>query len=312
MKTFFAVLGYATTITTVLGVLFGFQSIVDLPLLWQIISVILLFSLAILTMILIKKEDKKRVAENEILINEINKNKAYVLAIPKISKAISVFVNGYKTNTFLSNLKKLEDEIATIFSEIKGVPCCVTVKYFEANGTMCTKRSLINGKDRPDRGKLMDNKKKYPTLKSFLKANTDFSVLFEKLQLNKPRNVYFFSNDLINYIDYQNSLLEEDGYYRKVMKRGGSDAPREIKETLWPLEYKSTIVVPLTLMAERDEEELLETDVEPKLAGTLCIDSKEVEIFDELVDVGLLQSISETIFLYMNLNKRKRKTTAKP
>ncbi len=184
------------------------------------------------------------------------------------------------------------------------------MKYFDANGKMVTKRSSLNSKEREDRAKLFNPKNPNQFL---LTDNSDFKLIFENYKKDKVRNVCFFSNDLIIYPNYQNSLLKQDGYYKKLRNKGGTNAPRHIKETLWPLKYKSTIVVPIIPMIDKD---MIKTDnakngnkqdEAPLLAGTLCIDANEIDIFDEIIDVNLMQSFSETIFLYFNIDKKKWK-----
>jgi len=76
--------------------------------------------------------------------------------------------------------------------------------------------------------------------------------------------------------------------YRDLVNDYGGD-----KEEKWPLPYKSTIVVPLTLM-----ERQINNDEENTFIGTLCVDSLEKGVFDRGLDKIILQCLSEVIYIY--------------
>lgn len=239
-----------------------------------------------------------------------DKKVKYVYNFPKIIDAISDFINSYNSEKELIkyDLYVLLGKISDIYRDLKGVDVTLTVKLITIMDKDLSVRTFVRfpESDRPDREDFKTSK----SYEKFIEENTDFKTIYaSELNVKYAKELYFFCNDLVNYAvhnneKYYHSRLNESGYYKNtdLHNRNGKNI---MKEKLWCLPFKSTIVVPLGLMGKKPK------NGDFAFWGTLCIDANKKNVFNEEIDVKILQSIAETIFLRMKANKKRDFSSSK-
>lgn len=117
-----------------------------------------------------------------------------------------------------------------------------------------------------------------------IEENTAFSHFYNQSSSDKGR--YFFSNQLPEVENYQNTSIEF--YPHHAAKPNMTSADRR---KYWGLPYKSTIVVPVRRIDQNDYASII---------GFLCVDSTDESVFDEETQPVILQGIADGIYNSLN------------
>ena len=277
-------------------------------LLYLLLAVLSVFSLIIFFKFKKNKSDeiKKLNQINDDLSKQLKEEKLrYADKIPSLIAEISKFVNEDEKKKFKVSTQILVNEIANIFNEIKNVECCVTLKVFTKKEIMLKTLCRSNSSGRVNRETYIDVKKYY-SLDRFLSDNTDLDLMAKADGDNyEGKDLTFYSNDLINCSGYRHPLLlkqdQSGSSYHDKMNNfvGNEDEKENFKVSEWPLPYKSTITAPLCYMRQNiDSDKFF-------LAGTLCIDFNETNVLNEDIDIPIIQTMAET--LYINYNSALKK-----
>jgi hypothetical protein len=219
----------------------------------------------------------------------------YLKGIKYIMEELSDKTSFYKPEIIQKNserIDKLRNICATLsqgFQKISGYDydVCIKVitqKFSEKDNVSPLVTTLCRS----------SNSRTYNTSKDhYISKNTDFDSIF--LNIMKPDGVYFFDNKLPFLSNYQNTSFEiysENFTYKGIP----NETKKKQRLKIWPLPYRSTIVVPIVGASEKPEEINNQNLENKKLRGFLCIDSKNMNIFDEENDVSILKSAANMIY----------------
>jgi hypothetical protein len=164
---------------------------------------------------------------------------------------------------FLSLLRGFSTAVARAFTTTTGVKCRLTIKQVIVEDEVET--VYVQDLSRSE-GCRLD-----PALDS-VADNTDFEILLA------GDDNYFLSNDL--------EQLRKDGSYKNSHAQPGS-----------PLSYNSTVVWPIRKVFD-DIQSIFGLGVPSEwqdLLGFLCVDSNEVEVFDD-ADVQMGAAIADSLY----------------
>lgn len=168
------------------------------------------------------------------------------------------------------------DSISDIFTKIKGqrIGVCVKLLVKDEDGL-----PILISQAR-DTGSKNNGRKtgSYDETKHYLKSNSDFSFIHEK------GHSCFHSDDLANEENYTNTRLVEWSPPQKFPLI----PQRLLRRHCWPLQYISTIVVPIWPLNCNFENK-------DKLRGFLCVDSRKTKTFNKSADVEMLRGMAEEI-----------------
>lgn len=198
------------------------------------------------------------------------------------------------------NAKNITDElkqtcthISNSFSFIKGyhVGVCVKLMASADNSndaeviTLC--RDEKSEKKRPiDKGRRIGHK---------ILENTDFKFINEHIS---DEGCCYINNGIPFTVTYKNTrfsgqeLIFNENFFIKWFAR----------LFLWPLSYKSTLVLPIVPLSINEREA-------NKLRGFLCIDSSHLNSFNKSADFEILQGMSDALYnkideLYNSIDKQ--------
>ena len=192
----------------------------------------------------------------------------------------------------LGNLRKFCTYVAKAFSQITDSHCAVTIKllrYKQEEGTAFVEtfvRDYDSKLSRPSPESDRINKIKHKLI-----DNSDFSYIFDPKRDSELKNRVFFCNNLPCEIGYRNSRLDVEGINwapDDSIKMTEEEKKRRV--TLWPLPYKSTIVVPIVPYSTKK----LLSHVKPQ--GYLCIDSNHINAFDPKGDVEIVKGLADGLY----------------
>lgn len=183
---------------------------------------------------------------------------------------------GFKNFNLDKSVSKLSEycnRISKILTDLKGDRISMCIKYTNAIGedynemyvkTLCRDFESKKNREKVDADGNIDK----------ISENSDFEDLFVKL-LNKKdwQSVFFFANHLPQKHQYNNSHLDKS----EVPDEWNSWFSRNKK---WPLQYKSTIVVPIISGNNKN------------IYGYLCADSAKNRGFNKDYDVRLVQDLA--------------------
>lgn len=173
-------------------------------------------------------------------------------------------------NGIIKDLSDMCAAFAEAFEIIKKDKIGVCIKYLNKDATGLYVMDLCR-----DAHSLNERRSRYrEDVKDYIDHNTDFKAIFSKIDRSDDFNqLYYFQNNLVEKHQYSNTHL-----YDKELPSGLFSFFK--RRRLWPLLYRSTIVVPI-LGYDNSTVEVF-----------LCIDSKKLNGFSEKDDVPIVQHIS--------------------
>jgi hypothetical protein len=265
------------TIFGAIGLYIGFQKNPNFSLLqWLLISSSILFFFLFLLVLRFNIRNRRyKYAYSEInkafaVVNELNENE---IKINSLTNCIEHF------EIFCTHLSKT-------FELLTNRSCSVCIKIFEQSKKydVCTITFCRDNESKTSdkRVSIEEDKKNY----HFLRENTDFRFIFENINKDGEKYKYFFSNYLPLLDYYSNSRIDPEIYPPKCNIPLLKELIRLIR---WPLPYRSTITVPITLFSNRKINE-------GKIAGYLCVDSPRMGVFNNCFDVQILRGIADGIY----------------
>jgi hypothetical protein len=131
-----------------------------------------------------------------------------------------------------------------------------------------------------------DREQKIFAAKHWIKKNTDFTVLFDQLQLGTPAPDNFFCNNLPKIRDYMNTSIPE-GHVQRHSKLLPLDWYYRRKD--WVLPYRSTVVFRIAKLVEDKGRQSL------SIVGFLCVDANSTGTFSKN-EVSLIRSIADCLY----------------
>ena len=207
---------------------------------------------------------------------EKNSSKHYLIAHKKIQDIHYEIVSNYKKYKSYSLEKSVNElsivcfQIARLLTELRHHEVSVCVKYTNIKDDVYYVKTLCR-----DPSSYQIRKNLYDeSIQDDIDKNTDFKEIFKKIEEKKDwKDVYFFSNNLPQMHQYNNTHLNSDNLSDGFL----SFFSRNKK---WSLSYKSTIVVPVL------------SDDNKILFGYLCVDSPKIRGFNKKRDIRLVQDLA--------------------
>lgn len=286
MRIFISVLQFFFGILAAIGFFFGgfdkFEPEQKISLLFLCSVVFILATIALLIEFKVRREQSR-----------------YSVAIPKISIAISKFIGNYREEKMPINITQLLDEVSEIYKELKGAKCCLTIKNVSIDKDINTYTRSRNAEGEKKREEHLPNG--ILKLEHALSVSSDLNKIYSQIHSDHPRDVYFFSKNLL-FGDYNHPALNNE--YKLKLKRMRYLLPKFVRKyILWPIPFKSTIVVPIMAMTRLKGETNRLKIPNGHFAGTLCIYSDKFWVFNKKLDITLLQVLSEVIHVFVTAEK---------
>lgn len=241
-------------------------------------------------------EYKLQNIEYERLFQKNKEEQIYVKAHKEINAVFSIIYKMNMNNqdskeNILRSASDVCTKLAQIFSDLKGCKCNVCIKYLRSTdskkkedievATLVRDTYFSNDRDLIDKNK---------NIKHILSNNDDFWILFKKIGTLEGR--YFMSNSLPDREGYRNTSFLACGD-NTSLTYFHSNTPYEYKIKHWPLKYFSTLVVPIIIDIDG-------VSPEDSLLGFICVDSKEMNIFNEDIDPEILIGCGEALYSSIN------------
>lgn len=224
-----------------------------------------------------------------------NKNRRYKKAYKCINQAFSVVNELYENGSDINDLphclmvfRQFCSYISNAFKLITNRKCGTCIKFFKQGDnydacvfTLCRDTESItnDGRVPPDKDKT----------NHYISGNTDFKYIFENMENDEEIYRSYFSNYLPLKDFYLNTSIDSTKYPPKCNFPIIKEIIRLIK---WPLKYRSSITVPITLFSNQNI-------ARGKIAGYLCVDSPRMGTFSKKYDVEILRGIADGIYTPM-------------
>ncbi len=218
---------------------------------------------------------RKKVRYSEIYSN-INTGFAYLHSINRQHER--------QTDIILQNLSNLCDSLAEAFTKVYGERICVCIKFLIKDEQQ--RRVSVQTLVRDTYSKTLQRKTgTNDSTQHWLDGNSDFEFIYSNFDDDNIDTRYFHEAHLPICKDYKNTRLRSNW----MPKRSPVIFENITRRKLWPLKYRSTLVVPIVpLLADEQSKD--------KIRGFLCIDSSQEGRFNKGVDVDILRGVSDGLF----------------
>lgn len=218
---------------------------------------------------------RKKVRYSEIYSN-INTGFSYLHSINRQQEE--------RTDTILQNLSNLCDSLAEAFTKVYGEQICVCIKFLikdEQQRRVCVQTLVRDTYSKTIQRKTGTN----DSTQHWLDGNSDFEFIYSNFDDDNIDTRYFHEAHLPICKDYKNTRLHSNW----MSQRHITIFENTTRRRLWPLKYRSTLVVPIVpLLADEQSKD--------KIRGFLCIDSSKEGRFNKNVDVDILRGVSDGLF----------------
>lgn len=244
-----------------------------------------------------QKQEKLDYFENSHAKNDLIKKYNYYGEVLIALKDIFSQINKIKRNPntqkkdISNQLIRTSNRIKSIFEKRLNKTYSVSIKVIvKENGVTITENSEITTLIRDEESYFERKDHASNGNKHTIKENTCFNEILKNIEY--PNKSYFFSNNLINLVDYCNSSVKDYGTIPK-------DIDDQTRENYWTLPYKSEIVVPISPISYSSNTR------KNHFFGYLCIDCNERDGFHKKYDVhnllGLADGISDLLDKWLTL-----------
>ena len=128
------------------------------------------------------------------------------------------------------------------------------------------------------------------TTKHWIDANSDFEFIYNNFDNDNEETSYYLEQHLPTCRDYKNTRLKTGWKPRSFFlcpERYG-------RKWNWPLQYKSTLIVPIVPLIANDQSQ-------EAIRGFLCADSPSEGIFNKFYDVDIMKGVADGIYNQIDL-----------
>lgn len=203
--------------------------------------------------------------------------------------------------TIIQNLTYLCDSLANAFTNIYGKHIGVCIKFLVIDN----KRPLVQTLVRDSYSKTIQRKTgSSDKTNHWLDGNSDFDFIYSNFNNDNVDTSYFHESHLPICKDYKNTRLNTSW----MPKRNFPFFENIVRRRLWPLKYRSTLVVPIIPLQADDQ-------TQDRIRGFLCIDSDKEGCFKGFTDINILKGVSDGLFnqidLLYNLIQQKQTSDGK-
>ena len=187
----------------------------------------------------------------------------------------------------IQNLSNLCDSLAEAFMDIYGEHIGVCIKFIVDDN----KRPLVQTLVRDRYSKTCQRKTgSSDTTKHWLDGNSDFDFIYSNFNNDNVDTSYYYEPNLPTCKDYKNTRLKSSW----MPKRNLLFFENIVRRKMWPLKYRSTLVVPIVPL-QADEQS------QDKIRGFLCIDSPKEGYFKGTTDIHILKGVSDGLYNQIDL-----------
>jgi len=182
----------------------------------------------------------------------------------------------------IDGLVKLCNSISSAFTKVNGHQISVCIKFIEENdGGRGKVTTLVRDEKSTTKGR-----KTGPMDKTnhWLDQNSDFNFFYSNFDDDSVDTSYFYKTRLPIREGYLNTRLKNNWPPKKVKFLNNL-----IRRKNWPLNYKSTLVVPIVPLLANEQ-------LKSGLRGFLCLDSQKEVAFNQHVDVEILKGICDGLY----------------
>lgn len=190
-------------------------------------------------------------------------------------------MNSESISQIGQHLIDLCDSISNAFSKVNGNHIGACVKFLTIDGDRPRALTLVR-----DRKSSTKNRKTGRTdkTKHWIDSNSDFDFIYSNFDNENIDTTYYLATKLPCKSDYRNSRLKDWPPKTKLFLLNNV-----LRQKLWPLPYKSTLVVPIVPLFANEQEQAA-------IRGFLCIDSSKNVAFTKTIDVEILKGISDALY----------------
>lgn len=184
----------------------------------------------------------------------------------------------------IQNLSNLCDSLAQSFDIIYGEKIGVCIKFLIKNEQQ--KRVSVQTLVRDTYSKTIQRKTgTHDSTEHWLDGNSDFEFIYSNFNNDNIDTSFYHEAHLPICRDYKNTRLQNNWLTKKPL----SIFENIMRRKLWPLKYRSTLVVPIVpLLADEQSQD--------KIRGFLCIDSPKEGRFNKGIDVDILRGVSDGLY----------------
>lgn len=176
------------------------------------------------------------------------------------------------------------NSVSGVFTKIYGHHIGVCVKMISIKNERAFSETLARDKKSSAKNRRTGTKDKSKDEdEHWLDMNSDFSYLYLNYDDDNKDTSFYHKTKLPIREDYLNTRLRD--WPPKKVRLFNSIVRRK----LWPLKYKSTLVVPIVPLLADDQNQ-------KALRGFLCVDSPKENCFNIQFDVDILKGISDGLY----------------
>lgn len=243
------------------------------------------------------KETIKNLQIKATLSEQISRNSKYAEALQHLNLAFApmhdILRDSFEVDLqnkqllhefierYIFTLKSFCTHMSNSFALITGKNCAFCIKLIEETTLSkvdCSVYTLVRDNVSEARRKNENNR----TIKHWIKANSSYSSIISKTIDSSQRS--FFSNRLPFLPRYNNSSFQIYGEPKTTYEASTSELLAQ-----WTLPYKSTIVTAIS-------PNIIEKFNEDSIIGFICVDSADLDVFNEVIDKELLVGVSDGIY----------------
>lgn len=187
----------------------------------------------------------------------------------------------------LPALEKLCDEVSNAFGRIYGSKIGVCIKFIVNDNGRPRCQTLVRDSNSNAQSRKSGSQ---DTIKHWIDANSDFEFIYNNFDNDNEETSYYIEQHLPTCRDYKNTRLKTGWKPRSFFlcpERYG-------RKWNWPLQYKSTLIVPIVPLIANDQSQ-------EAIRGFLCADSPSEGIFNKFYDVDIMKGVADGIYNQIDL-----------
>lgn len=196
-------------------------------------------------------------------------------------------VENLTIERILPALGKLCDEVSHAFSKIYGGGIGVCIKFIVNDGGRPRCQTLVRDSNSNAQSRKSGSQ---DTIKHWIDANSDFEFIYNNFDDDNEETSYYLEQHLPTCRDYKNSRLKINWKPKTFFLY----PERYARKWNWPLQYKSTLIVPIVPLIANDQSQ-------EAIRGFLCADSRSEGIFNKYYDVDIMKGVADGIYNQIDL-----------
>lgn len=186
-----------------------------------------------------------------------------------------------KVNLIKVGLTNLCDRVSNAFVRIYGSNIGVCIKIIVNDNDRPRCETLIRDNLSQTKGRKTGEEE----TKHWIDGNSDFEFIYKNFEDDNVDTSFYHQQHLPNCMDYKNTRLQSNW----VPKTHWFYPMKFARKRNWPLNYKSTLVVPIVPLIANSQSQ-------SAIRGFLCVDSPHEGIFNKKYDVDIMKGLADGIY----------------